>query len=96
MPVIDDFEWNLPIPALDSHGPPSSLFEKFLTDDILQFICNESVRYAQNKGSHSYKLELHDLKAFIKFFSSVDMLIYPVVLGFVKAQLMFTMMLFLQ
>ena len=39
LPVIDDFEWNLPIPALDSHEPPSSLFEKFLTDDILQFIC---------------------------------------------------------
>ena len=65
MPVIDDFEWNLPIPALDSHEPPSSLFEKFLADCILQFICNESVRSAQNKGSHSYKLELHDLKAFI-------------------------------
>ena len=65
LPIIDDFEWNLPIPSLDSHGPPSSLFEKFLTDDILQFICNESVRYAQSKGSHSYKLELHDLKAFI-------------------------------
>ena len=38
MPVIDDFEWNLPIPALDSNEPSLSLFEKFLTDDILQFI----------------------------------------------------------
>ena len=53
LPIIDDFEWNLPIPSLDSHGPPSSLFEKFLTDYILQFICNEYVRYAQSKGSHS-------------------------------------------
>ena len=58
-PVIDDFEWNLPIPASDSYEPPLSLFEKFLTDDILQFICNESVRYAQSKRSHSCKLELH-------------------------------------
>ena len=41
------------------------MFKKFLTDNMLQFICNESVRYAQRKGSHSYKLELHDLKAFI-------------------------------
>ena len=65
LPVIDDFESNLPIPALDLHETPSSLFGKFLTDDILQFICNESVRYAQSKGSHSYKLELLDLKAFI-------------------------------
>ena len=65
LPVIDDFEWNLPTPTLDSHEPLSSLFEKFLADDIIQFICNESVRSAQNKGSQSYKLELHDLKAFI-------------------------------
>ena len=65
MPVIGDFEWNLPIPALDSHEPLSSLFEKFLIDGILQFICNESARYFQSKRSHSYKLELHDLKAFI-------------------------------
>ena len=65
LPVIDDFEWNLPIPALDPHEPSSSLFEKFLADDILQFICSESARYSQSKGSHSYKLELHDLEAFI-------------------------------
>ena len=65
MSVIDDFEWNLAIPTSDSHEPPSSLFEKFLTDDTSQFICNESVRYAQNKGDHFYKLELHDLKVFI-------------------------------
>ena len=58
LPVFDNFEWNLLIFAF------SSLFEKFVTDDILQFICKESVRYAQSKGSHSYKLELHDLKAF--------------------------------
>ena len=63
LPFIDDFEWNLPILELDSHEPQSSLFKKFLTDDILQFICNESLRYAQSKRSHSYKL--HDLKAFI-------------------------------
>ena len=52
-------------PSYYSHKTLSSLFEKFLTDNILQFICNESVRYAQGKGSHSYKLELLDLKAFI-------------------------------
>ena len=65
MPVIDDFQLNLPIPALDSQEPLASLFKKFLTDDVFQFICNESVSYAQNKGNHSYNLELHDLKGFI-------------------------------
>ena len=51
LPVEDDFEWNISILVLDSHEPLSSLFGKFLTEDILQFICIESVRYAQNKGS---------------------------------------------
>ena len=46
LPVIDGIEWSLLIPVLDLHESPSSLFEKFLTDDMLQFICNESVRYA--------------------------------------------------
>ena len=32
LPDNDDFKWNLPIPALDSHESPSSLFEKILTD----------------------------------------------------------------
>ena len=40
LPVINDFEWNLPILALNFHEPRLSLFEKFLTDDILQFTCN--------------------------------------------------------
>ena len=66
MSAIDAFQWNLTtIPALGSYEPPSSLFEKFLTDDRLQFICDESARYAQSKGSYSYKLEMLDLKAFI-------------------------------
>ena len=96
LPVFGDFEWNLPITALDSHEPPSSLFEEFLKDDILQFIGNESVRYTQNRGYHSYMYELQDLKPLLQFFSSVDMLIYPKVLCFGNVQLMSTMMLFLQ
>ena len=38
------------------------------------------VRYAQNKGNHSYKLELHDLKTFITIFllsGYVDLPRYP-------------------
>ena len=42
LPVIDDFECNLPILGLNSYEPTSSLLEKLLTNDILEFICNES------------------------------------------------------
>ena len=38
--VINDFEWNLPISALDLNELPSSLFKTFLTDDILQLVMN--------------------------------------------------------
>ena len=79
--VIYDFEWNLRIPALDSHEPPSSLFGKFLQTIYYDFVCNESVKCAQSKGNHS---------------SSRDLLIYPDVQYFANVQLVFKMMLFLQ
>lgn len=86
LPVKDDFEWNISILVLDSHEPLSSLFGKFLTEDILQLICIESVRYAQNKSCMIWK-------SFLQFFSSLEMLIYLHVLCFRNVQLMFTMIL---
>ena len=97
LPVFNDFKWNLPIPALDSHEPQSSLFEKILTDDILRSICNESVTHAQNKGNNSYKPELHnmtDFTAILLISRYVDLHRRPMFCG--NVQLMFTMMLFLR
>ena len=96
LPVIDDFEWNLPIPALESHELPSSLFEKFLTDDILKSFRNTSGRYAQNTETIPTNLSCMIWKPLWQFFLSMDMLIYPNVLCFGNVQLIFTMMLFLQ
>ena len=39
------FEWTLPDPVLEIVEPPTSLFEKFFTDDFVKFISEESIRY---------------------------------------------------
>ena len=50
---------------LETVEPPISLFEKFFTDDIIKFICEESVRYAISKGNNSLTIDTNMLKAFI-------------------------------
>ena len=39
--------------------------KRFFTDDVLEFICEESIKYARTKGNHSFNLDSNDLKAFI-------------------------------
>ena len=61
------YKWTLPDPVLETVEPPISLFEKFFTDDIMKFICEESIRYAISKGNHSFIIDTDTLKAFITF-----------------------------
>ena len=50
---------------LQTVEPPVSLLEKFSTDGIMEFICEESIRYAISKGNHSFTIDTNTLKAFI-------------------------------
>ena len=50
---------------LETVEPPASLFEKFLTDDIMRFICQESIRYAISEENHSFTIDTNTLKAVI-------------------------------
>ena len=59
------FKWTLPDPVRETVEPPVSLFEKVFTDDIMKFICEESIRYAISKGNHSLIIDTNTLKAFI-------------------------------
>ena len=59
------FKWTLPDLVLGTVEPPVSLSEKFFTDDIMKFICEESIRYAISKGNHSFTIDTNTLKAFI-------------------------------
>ena len=59
------FKWTLTDPLLETVEPPVSLFEKFFTDDIMKFICEESFRYAIFNGNHSFTIDTNTLKEFI-------------------------------
>ena len=59
------FKCTLPDPVLETAEPPVSLFGNFFTDDIMKFICEESIRYAISKGNHSSTIDTNTLKTFI-------------------------------
>ena len=51
------FKWTLPDPVLETVEPLVSLFDKFFTDHIMKFICEESIRYAISNGNHSFTID---------------------------------------
>ena len=59
------FKWTLSDPVLETVEPPVLLFGKFFTDDIMKFICEESIRYAISKRNLSFTINTNTLKAFI-------------------------------
>ena len=56
------FKWTLPDPVLETVEPPVSLFEKFFTDEIMKFFCEESIRHAISNGNHSFTIDTNTLK----------------------------------
>ena len=47
----------------DKTDSPTTLFEKFVSDDILKQIC-ESIKYKKIRRSHNFELDVDTLKAF--------------------------------
>jgi len=43
---------------------PATLFELFLSDDVVESIASSSVEYARQKGNHSFQLTTDDLRLF--------------------------------
>ena len=57
MSLPTGFKWTLPDPVLEAVEHPVLLFEKLFTDDIMKFICEESIRCAISKGNHSFTID---------------------------------------
>ena len=55
-------KWIHSEPVLETVEPPVSLFEKFFSDDIMRFICEESIRHAISNGNHSFTIDTNTLK----------------------------------
>ena len=66
------FKWTLPDPVPETVKPPVSLFE-FFTDDIMKFICEESVRYTIYKRNHSFTIDTNTVKDLSQSFCLVVM-----------------------
>ena len=56
------FKWILPDPMLETVESSVSLFEKFFAEDIMKFICEESIRYAVVEGNHSVTIDTNTFR----------------------------------
>ena len=65
MPYHNEFTWKLESPIVDKTNSPTTLFQKFFTDDILEQIRIESIKHAKFKGSHNFNVDVNTLKTFI-------------------------------
>ena len=65
MPSHNEFTWKLEASIVEKTDSPTTLFEKFFTQDILEHICVESIKYAKFKGRQNFHIDVDTLKAFI-------------------------------
>ena len=62
----DDLSWwTFPEPVRDLHDSPATLFELFMTDKLIDNICNETNTYAAQKGNHTFKIDSNEMKSFL-------------------------------
>ena len=57
-------EWNVRPSALDTEKSPCALFEGFFTEEVYEFICVETIRYAHANGKHNFSVSV-ELKSFM-------------------------------
>ena len=60
-----EFTWKLEVPNVDKTDSLTTLFKKFFTDDILEQIFIESVKYPKLKESHNFDIDIDIPKAFV-------------------------------
>ena len=58
-------KWVLPPTVFEENLQPHQLFEKFITNEELKRICDESTRYARQKGNHYFIMTERKLKSFL-------------------------------
>jgi len=59
-------EWRTANSSIQSSDEsPTTLFEKFFTNDVYQLICEETIRYAASKGRHNFSLTVDEVKGYI-------------------------------
>ena len=69
--------WNSPEPVRDLHDSLVTLFELFMIDKLIDHICKETNAYAAQKGNHTFKIELNELKSFLAVLLLSGYIPYP-------------------
>ena len=70
-------EWIYPEAVQDMHDSPVTLFELFITDEIVNLISKETNSYAAQKGNRSSKLDPKEFKSFIAVLLLSGYIPYP-------------------
>ena len=60
-----EFTWRLEAPIVDKSDSLTTLFKKFFTDNILEQVFSESIKYVKLKGSHNSVINMGTPKAVI-------------------------------
>ena len=56
-------KWDVRPPALDTEKSPCALFEGFFTEEVYEFICVETIRYAHANGKYNFSVSVEELKS---------------------------------
>ena len=70
-------KWNLPPPSFDENLLPHQLFERFITNEELEQICDEYTRYTRQKGNHNFIMTKENLNRSWRLLLSLAMPVYP-------------------
>ena len=57
--------WTEPMPSFSETIPPHEIFERFITNEELNRICEESTKYARMNGNHNFVMTIEKLKSFL-------------------------------
>ena len=60
-----EFKWEIPNLQVHTSDSPVTLFEKFFSEEIIELICQETIRYVISKGKNNFQIDVDTLKAFL-------------------------------
>ena len=70
-------EWELPEATRDMYDSPTTLFQLFIIDEIIDQICKEMNSYIAQKGNRPFRLDPKEFKSLIVVLLLSDNIPYP-------------------
>jgi hypothetical protein len=65
-PASRFLQWSVSKPKfLRKEWSPVSLFQLFFDDDIIEFVCDSTMKYAGQKGNHTFSVDRNEMRSFL-------------------------------